>query len=91
MAWSLALVALVVLGVAAVSARLEGTPVTPPMVFMLAGLLLGPRVLGEVDPHASGARPRSRWFCSPTPRASTSARCGARPASRSASWPSGCR
>src|SRR3954447_16506402 len=59
MAWSLALVALVVLGVAAVSARLEGTPVTPPMVFMLAGLLLGARVLGEVDPHASGATVRT--------------------------------
>ena len=40
MEWSLAIVALTLLGVAAVSRRLSGTPVTPVMVFVVVGLLV---------------------------------------------------
>jgi NhaP-type Na+/H+ or K+/H+ antiporter len=54
MKWSLALVALAVLAVAAVSRRLSGTPVTAAMVFVVIGVLIGPEVAGEVDPSPSG-------------------------------------
>jgi sodium/hydrogen antiporter len=47
--WALAIVALALLGVAAVSRRLLGTPVTPAMVFLAVGLLVGPKVLDGVD------------------------------------------
>ena len=40
--WSLAILAATLLGVAAISRRLYGTPVTPAMVFVVVGLLLGP-------------------------------------------------
>jgi NhaP-type Na+/H+ or K+/H+ antiporter len=49
MEWSLAIVALALLGVAAVSRRLVGTPVTAAMVFVAFGVLVGPRVLDGVD------------------------------------------
>ena len=45
MEWSLAIVALTLLGVAAISRRLSGTPVTPAVVFVAVGLLVGPEVL----------------------------------------------
>ena len=55
MEWSLAIVALALLAVAAVSQRLRGTPVTPAMVFVALGLLLGPQVLDGIDlPSTSG-------------------------------------
>ena len=54
MHWQLALVALVLLGFAAVSGRLEGTPITAAMVFTAAGLVLGVEALGLVDPEADG-------------------------------------
>ncbi len=54
MHWQLALVSLVLLGFAAVSARLEGTPITAAMVFTAAGLVLGVEALGLVDPDADG-------------------------------------
>jgi sodium/hydrogen antiporter len=47
--WSLAIVALAVLAVASVSGRIAGTPVTPAMLFVGIGLLVGPRVLDELD------------------------------------------
>jgi NhaP-type Na+/H+ or K+/H+ antiporter len=47
--WSLAIVALAVLAVAAVSGRIAGTPITPAMLFVGIGLLVGPRVLDELD------------------------------------------
>jgi sodium/hydrogen antiporter len=56
--WTLALVALALLGVAAVSRRLSGTPVTPAMVFVAFGLLVGPRLLGGIDVASSGAAVR---------------------------------
>ena len=54
MEWSLVLVALTVLAVASVSRLLVGTPVTPAMVFVAVGVLLGPRILGEVEPSVHG-------------------------------------
>ncbi len=59
MSWSLALVALAVLAVAAVSRRLSGTPVTAAMVFVGIGLLVGPELLGDVDPSPTGELVRS--------------------------------
>ena len=53
MEWSIAIVALTLLGVAAISRTLYGTPVTPAMVLVAAGLLLGPEVLGGVDIESS--------------------------------------
>ena len=49
MEWTLAIVAAAVLAVAAFSRRLAGTPITPAMVFVAIGVVVGPRVLGEVD------------------------------------------
>src|SRR5690349_19553590 len=54
MTWALASIALGVLLVAAASRLLTGTPVTPPMVFVLFGILVGPKVLDGFDPAASG-------------------------------------
>src|SRR6201995_3323083 len=58
MKWELAIVAASVLGVAAVSRRLPGTPVTPAMVFVLVGVLVGPLVIDQVTaaPTGSGVR-----------------------------------
>ena len=47
------------LGVAAISGRLSGTPVTPAMVFVAVGLLVGPEVLGEIDLESSSATVRT--------------------------------
>lgn len=52
--WALVFVALAILAVAAVSRRLSGTIVTPAMVLVAIGVLLGPRALGEVEPSPSG-------------------------------------
>ena len=55
MQWSLAIVALALLAVAAISQRLQGTPVTPAMMFVALGLLVGPQVLDGIDlPSTSG-------------------------------------
>jgi NhaP-type Na+/H+ or K+/H+ antiporter len=59
MEWSLAIVALALLGVAAVSRLLVGTPVTPAMGFVAIGLLAGPQVLDEIDVSSSGAAVRT--------------------------------
>jgi sodium/hydrogen antiporter len=48
--WGIPTVAVVVLLFAAVSRRLDGTPITAPMVFTAAGLLLGAKTFGVVDP-----------------------------------------
>jgi sodium/hydrogen antiporter len=47
--WSLAIVALALLGVASISRRLSGTPVTPTMLLVAIGLLVGPHVLDAID------------------------------------------
>jgi NhaP-type Na+/H+ or K+/H+ antiporter len=49
MEWSLAIVALAILGVASISRRLSGTPVTPTMLLVAIGLLVGPHVLDAID------------------------------------------
>jgi sodium/hydrogen antiporter len=54
MHWQLAILALVLLGFAAVSARLDGTSLTAPMVFTAAGLVVGIEGFGLVDPSATG-------------------------------------
>src|SRR5215217_7207637 len=58
MEWALALVALALLGVAAVSRRLAGTPITPAMLFVAFGLLVGPQVLDGIDLSSSSATVR---------------------------------
>src|SRR5215211_7174089 len=58
MEWALALVALALIGVAAVSGRLAGTPVTPAMLFVGFGLVVGPQVLGGIDLASSGSTVR---------------------------------
>ena len=54
MDWALPTIALALLGFAAVSGRLEGTPITAPMVFTAVGLLVGADTLGLVDPAVPG-------------------------------------
>jgi NhaP-type Na+/H+ or K+/H+ antiporter len=59
MEWSLAIVALTLLGVAAISRRFSGTPITPAIVFVAVGLLVGPKVLGELDLESSSETVRA--------------------------------
>jgi NhaP-type Na+/H+ or K+/H+ antiporter len=59
MEWSLAIVALTLLAFAATSGRLYGTPVTPAMVFVAVGLLVGPEVLDGIDLESSSATVRT--------------------------------
>src|SRR3954451_17262855 len=58
MEWSLVIVALTLLGVAAISRRLSGTPVTATILFVVVGLLAGPKVLGEIDLESSSSTVR---------------------------------
>ena len=55
MEWALAIVALALLGVASISRRLSGTPVTPTMLFVAIGLLVGPQVLDGIDLSSTGS------------------------------------
>src|SRR3954454_11783556 len=59
MGWPVALVALALLGVAAVSRRLSGTPGTPTMVFGAFGLLVGPKALDRIDGPSTSAAVRT--------------------------------
>ena len=59
MEWALALVALALVGVAAVSGRLSGTPITPAMLFVAFGLLVGPEVLDGIDLSSTGSTVRA--------------------------------
>ena len=54
MHWQLAVLALILLGFAAISGRIDGTSLTGPMVFTAAGLVVGVEALGFVDPAATG-------------------------------------
>src|SRR5918998_5502249 len=49
MEWSLALIALGLLGVAAVSRRLSGSAVTPAILFVFYGLIVGSQALDGID------------------------------------------
>ncbi len=51
--WAVPTIALVVLGFAAVSRRVEGTSITGPIVFTGAGLIFGSSAIGLVDPNPS--------------------------------------
>jgi sodium/hydrogen antiporter len=59
MKWDLALVAVAVLAVASVSRRLTGTSVTPAMVFVVLGALVGPLVIDIVALAPTGATVRT--------------------------------
>ena len=59
MEWALAIVALTLLGIAAVSGRLSCTPVTPVTLFTAVGLLVGPELLGAVDLESSSGTVRT--------------------------------
>src|SRR6476619_6391026 len=59
MGWPVALVALALLGVAAVSRRLAGSPVTPTMVFVAFGLLVGPEALDRIDASSASSAVRT--------------------------------
>jgi NhaP-type Na+/H+ or K+/H+ antiporter len=53
--WQLAALAVILLGFAAISGRIEGTWLTAPIVFTVAGLVVGVDALDLVDPSADGA------------------------------------
>jgi NhaP-type Na+/H+ or K+/H+ antiporter len=59
MEWTLAIVSLALLGVAAISRRLTGTPVTPAMMFVAIGLLVGPQVLDGIDLESTNSTVRT--------------------------------
>ena len=52
--WALAIAAAAVLVVAAISRFFKGTPLTPPMAFVLIGVVVGPLVIDELDPAPTG-------------------------------------
>jgi NhaP-type Na+/H+ or K+/H+ antiporter len=52
--WQLVTLAVVLLAFAAISGRIDGTPITAAMFFTAAGLLVGVEALGLVDPSATG-------------------------------------
>ncbi len=54
MRWELAIVAATVLAIAGVSGRLTGTAVTPAMVFVVVGVLVGPFAIDEVTAAPTG-------------------------------------
>ncbi len=59
MEWAIAIIALALLAVAAVSRRLSGTPVTPTMVFVAIGLLVGPQVIDQLDLASTSSTTRA--------------------------------
>ncbi|HUA45227.1 MAG TPA: cation:proton antiporter [Solirubrobacteraceae bacterium] len=59
MKWELAIVAASLLATAGVSRRLTDTSVTPAMVFVLIGLIVGPLLADEVAPAPSSATVRA--------------------------------
>ena len=58
MEWALVLVSLALLGVAAVSRKLVGSPITPAILFVGFGLLVGPSGLGGIDLQSSDSAVR---------------------------------
>ena len=54
MEWTLATIALALLAFAAIAGRVDGTPITPAIVFVGIGLLAGPEALGLVDLSSYG-------------------------------------
>jgi len=54
MEWALAVVALALMAFGVVSRRVEGTPVTPAIIFVGIGLLVGSQALDLFDPSPTG-------------------------------------
>ena len=54
MEWTLATIALALLAFAAIAGRIDGTPITPAIVFVGIGLIAGPEALGLVDLSSYG-------------------------------------
>ena len=59
MEWSLTIMALALIAVAAVSKRLSGSPITPAILFVSIGLLVGPKVLDGVDISSTSSTVRA--------------------------------
>jgi sodium/hydrogen antiporter len=59
MEWGLTIVALAVLGVATVSKRIERSPITPAILFVAVGILVGPKLLDGIDISSTGATMRA--------------------------------
>ena len=54
MTWALPAIAAIILAYAAVSGRLEGTPLTAPIIFMVGGWILGLSATDAIDLHTVG-------------------------------------
>jgi NhaP-type Na+/H+ or K+/H+ antiporter len=59
MEWSIAIVAITLVAVAGVSRRLSGSPLTPAILFVAVGLLVGPDALGGIDLESSSGTVRA--------------------------------
>jgi NhaP-type Na+/H+ or K+/H+ antiporter len=59
MEWSLTIVALALIAVATVSKPLSGSPITPAILFVSIGLLVGPKVLDEIDISSTSSTARA--------------------------------
>ena len=59
MEWSLTFIVLALLGVATISKRVAGTAITPAILFVSIGLLVGPRVLDAVDVSSTSGTVRA--------------------------------
>jgi NhaP-type Na+/H+ or K+/H+ antiporter len=54
MEWTLAVIAIVLIAFGVISRRIDGTPVTPAMIFVGVGLLIGPQALALLDTSPTG-------------------------------------
>ena len=59
MEWSLTILALALIAVATISKRLSGSPITPAILFVSIGLLVGPKVLDGIDIGATSSTLRA--------------------------------
>ena len=59
MEWALAVVALALIAFGVVSRRVNGTPITPAIIFVGIGLVVGSQALDLFDPLAHGEPIRS--------------------------------
>ena len=55
----MAILALALIAVATVSKRLSGTPITPAILFVSIGLLVGPKVLDGIDIESTSSTVRA--------------------------------
>ena len=59
MEWALTILALTLIGVAAVSKRISGTPITPAILFVSIGLLVGPEAIDGIDLSSTSSTVRA--------------------------------